>query len=596
MSVAFASQMPALARKPRALRCDASIIALGAALVLAFPFAGSADSGGQAAPRSILDLQPLRQASVMAVSGAAGRQGSATLINLNPGINAWFVLRLDWTGPAETVSYHLENVDPAHTRLSLLNSNANAIHLDSGGQQVDCPLWSDGAASVLESARHTGLPYAPVCNGRLYVRNRVLGAYTSMERATNFLRDHVWEGDQIVTFVRKRFYQDSFVEQGAATGSAAVSATPDAAAPLPAGIAEPSTEAAITTTHLGIDVVSPGAGIALGQWYPIRDSRGVFLSAIKSGSITMAILGSFPNSVARLDPIEASAVDYLVAFDLSQLELGFTLGTDHPRMGWSRRAREEMRDATLPGPDGIDSSAPLVRSGMVSPALLDRTVATFAGGYKREHGAFRYGPLALRNHGSHYGFMEEGIVFSSLEPGLATLYVLNDGTVGMRTWSADDTHLAERLRYARQNGVPLLERAPDGRGTVPGKLVAQWGAGNWSGSADERLRTLRAGVCLQQSATRRFLIYGYFSTATPAAMVRVFQAYGCEYAMHLDMNALEHTYLAVYTRTAGRLVVQHLVDGMSEIDRKGPGGAAPRFLGFPDDRDFFYLVRRESGP
>ena len=70
-------------------------------------------------------------------------------------------------------------------------------------------------------------------------------------------------------------------------------------------------------------------------------------------------------------------------------------------------------------------------------------------------------------------------------------------------------------------------------------------------------------------------------------MARVFQAYGCRYAMHLDMNALEHTYFAVYSHTNGRIVVEHLIEGMAEVDRKGGDELAPRFLSFPDDRDFF---------
>jgi hypothetical protein len=63
--------------------------------------------------------------------------------------------------------------------------------------------------------------------------------------------------------------------------------------------------------------------------------------------------------------------------------------------------------------------------------------------------------------------------------------------------------------------------------------------------------------------------------------------------MHLDMNALEHTYLALYVRDADRLVIEHLVQGMGEVDKKAAGSPIPRFLGLPDDRDFFYLVRRE---
>ena len=101
---------------------------------------------------------------------------------------------------------------------------------------------------------------------------------------------------------------------------------------------------------------------------------------------------------------------------------------------------------------------------------------------------------------------------------------------------------------------------------------------------------------MQSTGTHRFLIFGYFSTATPSAMARVFQAYSCQYGMHLDMNALEHTYMALYTRKDGRLLIQHLVEGMGEVDRKGGNQLAPRFLSFPDDRDFFYLMRRPTTP
>ena len=142
---------------------------------------------------------------------------------------------------------------------------------------------------------------------------------------------------------------------------------------------------------------------------------------------------------------------------------------------------------------------------MVSPALVGRTVATFTGGFKREHGAFKYGDLAGRNHGSHYGFIEEGVVFSKLQPGLATLYVLDDGAV-----AHDDLvggrrpRCSARISYARQNGVPLVEPDPATGSAVPGALVAAWGPGNWSGSATGELRALRAGACLQEAAAGNF--------------------------------------------------------------------------------------------
>jgi len=187
------------------------------------------------------------------------------------------------------------------------------------------------------------------------------------------------------------------------------------------------------------------------------------------------------------------------------------------------------------------------------------------------------------------------VVFSRLQPGLATLTVALDGQVGMATWPAGaGAQGAGGLRHARQNGVPLLERDPAGGPGLPGALVDQWGPGNWSGSADEQLRTLRAGACLVEAGGRRFLVYGYFSAATPRAMVRVFQAYGCAYAMHLDMNALEHTYLALYPRSGGRAGVAHLVQGMAVLDRQAGGALVPRFLGYADDRDFFYLLARPA--
>jgi hypothetical protein len=94
---------------------------------------------------------------------------------------------------------------------------------------------------------------------------------------------------------------------------------------------------------------------------------------------------------------------------------------------------------------------------------------------------------------------------------------------------------------------------------------------------------------------KRFMIYAVCSDATPSAMARVFQAYQLNYAMLGDMNALEHTYLAVYRRSGNNLSVDHLLSGMSVLDKAAPSGEAiPRFLGYPDNRDFFYVMRKTA--
>ncbi len=64
----------------------------------------------------------------------------------------------------------------------------------------------------------------------------------------------------------------------------------------------------------------------------------------------------------------------------------------------------------------------------------------------------------------------------------------------------------------------------------------------------------------------------------------------------LDINALEHTYLAIYVRRGNKVEVEHLIPGMAEVDKTSGGRLIPRFIGFPDNRDFFYLIRHRSGP
>lgn len=539
------------------------------------------------APKTILELQPFRRTE--SVEFAAGSDpGTATLVDLNPQINSWFLLTLRSAATGKILSYHLENPQPRTQMLELSRADPYGIAISVDGHALDCKLWQDGAVTPLEQAQRPGLPYAPLCGDRLLLRNEVAGSYTHLERVTNFLRDHVWGGERIVGFVRKQFYEDAFIEKADPGVGASAGLNPNSSG---SGPREPQVTAAFTAQsvipeHMGIDLGVGSAALLMGRWYPIRDEIGMFLSLVEPQAV-----GGKP-----VDSIEATAVDYMLALDLSRFELGFALGTDHPRVRWSERVLPTIRDSRLAGPDGIGTVAPLVVNGIVDPTLVDHVAATFAGGFKREHGAFRFGALAQRNHGTHYGFIEQGVVFSKLQPELATLFVTDDGKVQMKTWTDADAALLPHIKFARQNGVPLVEFDEKTGISSAGALVDNWGAGNWSGSDDERLRTLRAGICLQVQGETRYLVFGYFSTATPRAMARVFQAYGCRYAMHLDMNALEHTYLAVYTLKDGRIAVQHLIEGMAEVDRKGGVELAPRFLSFPDDRDFFYLTRKKGAP
>jgi hypothetical protein len=566
-------------------------------LLCAAPNVGVAEQPSQApqaeAPKTVLELQPFRVTQRSPAVDASGRSGQATLINLNPEINAWFLLTVDFGKNPET--YHLENPWPRTQQLALSDQNPRGVEITAEGHTDHCDLWGGSPVTELRNAQHLAGAYEPLCGGRLYLRNQVAGTYTPIERATDLLRDHIPGGDRIVGFVKREFFQDAFLEKEPLVNAVDAGLSSPDNSPLRPAIDSTYQGRAVTPEHLEIALERRAGPMELGRWYAAKGAPGVFVSAFEAAVVPQEILESSGGLVNPLGPVEARALVFVVAFDLSVFDLGFMLGTDHPRVGWSERTLPESR-TKLPGPDGIDTVAPLARTGMVSPAQAAQTVAAFTGGFKRVHGAFHVGPYARRNHGSHYGFIEQGVVLSKLVPGLATLIVFRDGNVEMRTWSKEDDALLPKIRHARQNGLPLLE--PDGMtgAPVPGEFVRHWAAGNWSGSAENaELRTLRAGACLQQVQSNRFLLYGYFSDATPSAMARVFQAYRCSYAMHLDMNALEHTYLALYERRDGKVIVDHLIDEMGQVDKKGRGrnGALlPRFLGFPDDRDFFYFVRR----
>jgi len=436
------------------------------------------------AQMTVVDLQPFRSETRVAVQRANGLAGTATLTNLNPHVNAWFVLTLDWGAARKKDVYHLENARPDRA-LSVNTGPIGTLLVEFGDRSPACSLSLGGAAGLpgaLEVAGASGLPYAPLCEGRLYLRNHTVGRASSLEQVTDFLRDHVWGGEKIITLVKQDLYRDAFLEKGE-TRVLTRTGTAPATAPAAAMVDAASAELAVVPVHLGLDVDSAERPLLLGQWYGLRGLPDVYLSAVTPAVIAHDLLERPERSVNRLDPTESKALVYLVAFNLAKFRLRFSLGTEHPRLGWSERVPPASRDPALAGPDGIDRAAPLVVTGMVSPEDTAGTVAAFTGGFKREHGAFHYGALAMRNHGSHYGFVEQGVLFSKLQPGLATVYTTRSGDVHMGTWTAGDGGQMADIRDARQNGVPLIEYdAATGAG-LAGPLVNRWGEGNWSGSA-----------------------------------------------------------------------------------------------------------------
>jgi hypothetical protein len=548
-------------------------------------------------PKTIVELQEFRETNSIQVRTKSGREGVATLINLNPTINAWYLYKVAWKDGSPELAVHLENPRTKERRIALDGKYQAGLVIVEGRNRYSCDLLDSGVLTGDE--KRPQLTYQPLCDGRLYRRNPAKGSRSTLESATEFVRDQVWGGEKVIAAVHN-LLADSHRETGEIkTQSAGKTTNGDKSANYPAAaqIDPKYANQLITSGNMGIEMEpnsAPVAGKVPGAWYPALGSPGVFVSMIRPNFVAPSILQSYRNIVNSLDSGEASALGYLVAFDLDQFEVGFKLGTDHPRVNWSAHIPEQMKNSALPGPDGIGTIAPLISTGLVGPDDARRTVATFTGGFKRAHGAFKYGEYSQKNHGSHSGFLENGVLFSKLRPGLSTLYILDDGLLGMKTWTEADDKLRPRVRFARQNGVPIIEYDETSKTSVPGRLVGKWGPGNWAGSEDAKLRTLRASVAIQRSGNKRFLIYAVFSDSTPSSMARVFQAYAVEYAMLLDMNALEHTYMALYRRSGSELTVDHLLKGMSVLEKSDAGRLVPRFIGYADNRDFFYIMRRSK--
>lgn len=523
-------------------------------------------------PGSLMALQPFR--NTQAITGEDGTRYALT--SLNPNVNSWFVLEVT-PEAGRTQSYHLENADPEVWSIRLDDRDGAAFLIEGEGEARSCSPWGD----ELPEASDSGLPYAPLCDWSLYLRNPVSGNRTTREAVAEFLRDNVLFGDSIVNLIKGAFFEDAFmvdslgfedeiVDGVELLGHANLARTPQM---------RPS---------MGFDLEGTADGaMTAGSWYAVNEAPGIYASVMQPGMVAQEVL-DVPGA-NRLDGIESRSDVYLVAFDMSQFEIGYEVGTNHPGVEWSPRPSGSGRHYNGGGPDGFGSVDPLVMVGMLSPSYTDRIAATFTAGFKRQHGAWRFGDYSQFNWGHHYGFMSHGVILSRLWPNLMTMYMLDDGTVGMRSWQEGDEALLPNLMFARQNGVAIIENG------VPGPRVASWGGGNWSGSADADLRTLRGGACMRTVEDTQFLIYAYFSTATPSGMARTFQAYGCDSAMILDMNSQEHTYMALYVHEDDALETQHLAQGMAAVDLETRSGdRIPRFVSSADNRDFFYLLRREN--
>ena len=537
--------------------------------------------------KAFFKLQPYKEE--MSANYERSPYKSASLININSNVNVSYLLSVRDNRGAEK-TYSILSVDD---KLRLrLDEVAPELFISDNGKGHICNIQEEIAAEYKKHKR-SKLTHIPVCNNLLFVVIKQDGYQSRVEKGAEFLR---WlggdAGENVINEVKEGYFKDKYVVMEQAQESTEISAVTENNSVLPrADIEARYQNSSIPTRHLGLKTQNSEKSLLAGKWYPLKNYPGVYAGMIMPGMVSRKIQKTHRDRVNTLDSVERKAVVYLVSFSLSKYTLGWGHGTDHPGVGWSRRAVRISKDNPY-GPDGFNKIKPLIPLGHTPPYLWSKIIGTFSGGFQKRHGAFRYGELSMTNKAHHYGFMENGVMLTSPTEGLASVIMYRDGNLELKRWTAQDNEKLPLIRHIRQNGVPLVHRDEGGQG-IPGKWVRHWSAGNWSGSAKKQLRTPRGAACLIETPEDNFLVYAYFSGATPSAMARVFQAYGCNAAIHLDMNSPGQAYASLFTPQdgGGSIDIELLTAKMYQY--MGGKKDSPRFFIKPDYKDFFYIMKRE---
>ncbi len=537
---------------------------------------------------ALFQLQPYKKA--MLATYEDGTFTRASLVNLNSNINTWYILSLTNKRNRET-TYNILAVD-RNIKLSL-DPRSPELLIGHPNNTYRCDIESEITRQYIKRKREK-FSYLPACNNLLFVVIKQDGFRSMVERGAEVLR---WlggdAGEGIITGVKSTLFKDKYLMKSETGVQAKTFQAMDGDVALPrAAVGERYQYTTIPAHSMGLKTKTSEGRLLAGQWYPLQNFPDVYASLIMPGMVSRDIRSSHRDRVNGLDGVENNALVYLMSINLGKYTLGWGHGTDHPGVGWSSRARHVKRDNPY-GPDGFNNIDPLLTLGHVPPMYWSKTIGTFSGGFQKRHAAFRAGELAKTGKGHHYGFMQDGVMLVSPSENLATVIIYWDGSVDLKLWTAEDNQKLYLIKHIRQNGVPLIHRDESGKG-IPGKLVRHWGAGNWSGTAEKQLRAPRGGACLIETAEDNYLVYAYFSGATPSGMARVFQAYGCSFAMHLDMNSPGQAYASLFApkeENGGLLDIELLMTDMYAY--MGGNKKSPRYFIKPDYKDFFYIMKRE---
>lgn len=520
------------------------------------------------------------------------------LLNLNKHISSWYLITLK-VPKQKPVTLNLQTNSRLVKEVTLSPDVPTGVMVETlDGQKVPCGVFD---SAVMKKRAKIG--YEMICNNLVALRfdQAVAATFSTSSIADGIRGVTTWMGaaslgedianigKMIVNTVDSPEIKEK-VGEGSAAEKQATQLEPPAAL-----LQKPGTT--IGRTSLGIEInetaLPKDKPMLAGQWYPTKNYPGAYVSIINPDMVETNILKSYGDRVGALNETEKTAAVNIVAFDLSVYSFGWNRGSDLD-VNWSPMYGKARPNPL--GPDGFGDLKELAAPGYVPPMFLPSTVAVFSGGFHRKHSFFVYGDRSNTNNGNHYGFMEEGVLMSTLHRDLASFIIYKNGDVAIHPWSQDDEDNIEQIRHVRQNGIaPITFNAPSGL-VVPHPFTKDSNLSNyWAGI--NNLTCVPRGVAFtMEKDGRQFLAYAYFSRATPNAIARVLQAYGATGAIHLDMNSAYNSYFSMVHALNNSFKVEPLANDMSggnksvQIDNKS--SVAPRYLVTPDKRDIFYVYKR----
>lgn len=547
-----------------------------------------------AAP-NVVEFQKFKEETSMRVGS-----DELKLINLNKHIGNWFLITR--TVPKQNpVTINFQVNDQVVKSVTLVPEVPTGVLLETTkGEKIQCPIFDTDVVK-----KHQKKGFEDICESLVSLRFEQSVAFTwsskeMLDKSRKFASaiGLAETGEEIAGYGKAflNWFSDPSVKEKVEDGDAKETVAKQG--PPSARVQKPGTT--IGRSSLGIEldetVVKKGEPLVAGQWYPTKNYPGAYVSMMTPDMVPADILASFPDRVGALTAEERAAAVVTVAFDMSTYSFGWTRGKDDPNLEGAWSPMQWQAKTNEPGPDGFARFAPLITPGYVPSSYLSSTVAVFSGGFHRQHSFFQYGERATTNKGNNYGFMEDGVLLSTLHHGLASFIVYKNGDVAIHPWSQEDDNNIANIRHVRQNGIAPTEYDPETKTVIPSEFSKDSKLSNYWALLNSLEFQPRGIAFTMENNGRKFVAYAFFTRTKPNAFARVLQAYHATGSVHLDMNSAYNAYFSMVKILNDDFTVENLITEMAGgnrgINMDGKNKKVPRFLAVPDSRDFFYVYKR----